>query len=148
MLKRKQEVYSIKEFMNRKTEVVELTEKEKKAFFETGVLIPLAVLPFLKVKAAFAAEAMPVTTAASANAAVTAGAIYDKMLHAFDPLITLIQAIAYPVAMVVVLGGALFIMIGNKEKGFTMMQGAGLGYVLVQLTPLFLKILVEAMKSV
>lgn len=148
MFKHKEEVYSIKEFLSGKKEVIELTEKEKKVFRESTILLPLAIAPFLKVKAAMAAAAIPVTTAASANAAVTAGAVYDKMIHAFDPLITLIQAISYPVAMVVVLGGALFIMIGNKEKGFTMMQGAGLGYVLVQLTPLFLKILVEAMKSV
>lgn len=74
--------------------------------------------------------------------------IYDSMVHAFDPLIDIIQALAYPIAMVVVLGGALFIMIGNKEKGFSMMQGAGLGYVLVQLTPMVLNILVSAMKAV
>lgn len=141
MFKRKEEVYSIKQFMARKTEVIELTEKEKKAFRESTILIPLAVAPFLKVKAALAATAVPV------SAAVATGAMYDKMLHAFDPLITLVQALAYPVAMVVVLGGALFIMIGNKEKGFSMMQGAGLGYVLVQMTPLVLNILVEAMRS-
>lgn len=140
MFKRK-EVYSIKEFMNRGTTPIEpLSEEEKRRFFETGVLIPLAVAPLLKVKAVFAAEAVPVT-------AVAASGMYDKMLHAFDPLITLVQALAYPVAMVVVLGGALFIMIGNKEKGFSMMQGAGLGYVLVQMTPMVLNILVQAMKS-
>jgi hypothetical protein len=143
MFRRKEEVYSIKEFMARKNEVVGLTEKEKKAFFESGILIPLAIAPFLKVKAAMAA-----TTAVPVTAAAASGAMYDKMLHAFDPLITLVQALAYPVAMVVVLGGALFIMIGNKEKGFSMMQGAGLGYVLVQMTPLVLNILVEAMRAI
>ncbi|MEH7374921.1 hypothetical protein [Neobacillus drentensis] len=142
MFRRKEEVYSIKEFMARKEEVVELTEQEKKVFFESGILIPLAVAPFLKVKAALATTAVPVTAAAAS------GAMYDKMLHAFDPLIILVQALAYPVAMVVVLGGALFIMIGNKEKGFSMMQGAGLGYVLVQMTPLVLNILVEAMRAI
>ncbi|RDU34703.1 hypothetical protein DRW41_22015 [Neobacillus piezotolerans] len=142
MFKRKEEVYSIKEFMARKNAPETLTEQEKKAFIESTVLLPLAVTPFLKVKTAFAASAVPVTAAA------TTGAMYDKMLHAFDPLITLVQALAYPVAMVVVLGGALFIMIGNKEKGFSMMQGAGLGYVLVQMTPLVLNILVEAMKAI
>jgi hypothetical protein len=148
MFRRKEEVYSIKEFMSSKNEDV-LAFCDKKEFRSstlwmnrnTGVLIPLAIAPFLKVKAVLAAEAVPVT------AAVTTGAMYDKMLHAFDPLITLVQALAYPVAMVVVLGGALFIMIGNKEKGFSMMQGAGLGYVLVQMTPMVLNILVEAMRA-
>lgn len=142
MFKRKEEVYSIKEFMNRNYKEA-LTEQEKKIFRESSVLIPLAIAPLLKVKSALAAEAVPVTAQA-----VASGAMYDKMLHAFDPLISLIQALAYPVAMVVVLGGALFLMIGNKEKGFTMMQSAGLGYVLVQLTPMVLNILVEAMKAI
>lgn len=142
MFKRKEEVYSIKVFMARKNQPEELTQKELKAFRETGILIPLAIAPLFKVKSALAAEAVPV------NAAAVTGAMYDKMLHAFDPLITLVQALAYPVAMVVVLGGALFIMIGNREKGFSMMSGAGLGYVLVQMTPLVLNILVEAMKVI
>lgn len=105
-------------------------------------LIPLAVAPFVVGTRALASEGgQAVVTVAN-----TAG-IYERMIHAFDPLIDLIQALAYPVAMIVVLGGALFIMIGNKEKGFAMMQGAGLGYVLVQLMPMVLNILVEAMKG-
>src|SRR4051794_22503724 len=111
MFRRKEEVYSIKEFMGTRASN---SEKEKKTFIETGVLIPLAVAPFLKVKAAMAATSIP--------AIATTGTMYDKMLHAFDPLIDIIQALSYPVAMIVVLGGALFIMIGNKEKGFSMMQ--------------------------
>lgn len=60
----------------------------------------------------------------------------------------LTQALATPIAMVVVLGGAIMVMINQKEKGFSMMQTAGLGYVLVQMTPLVLNILVDAMKVV
>ncbi|MGD7051405.1 hypothetical protein [Sutcliffiella horikoshii] len=107
--------------------------------------LPLAIAPFAKVKIASAAgygTAVPVN-----SATVAADTMFQNMLHAFDPLITLVQALAYPIAMVVVLGGALFIMIGNKDKGFSMMQSAGLGYVLVTLTPMILNILVEAMKS-
>jgi hypothetical protein len=33
-------------------------------------------------------------------------------------------------------------MCGNKEKGMTMIQTAAIGYILVQLAPLFMKILV------
>jgi phage-related protein len=129
---RKTESMTIKEFMNR-----QYTKKAKSLPSELS-MIPLAVMPILSATPAFA----------EGTAHKVTDAMYDKMLHAFDPLITLVQALAYPVAMVVVLGGALFVMIGNKEKGFTMMQSAGLGYVLVQMTPLVLNILVEAMKSV
>jgi hypothetical protein len=142
MFKKHEEVYSIKEFMNgyqREEKKID-TRKLKKAG-----LLPLAVVPFTHLKHTFASDgvgsALPVTASAT-------GDIYVKVIHAFDPLVNIIQAFAYPVAMIVVLGGALFIMIGNKEKGFAMMQGAGLGYVLVQLTPMVLNILVSAMKSV
>jgi hypothetical protein len=144
MFKRKEEAYSIKEFMNRKTCHVAQFEFKEEIRESLGVLggislLPLATKPFFASKPVFAAEAVPV---------IASDVMYDKMLHAFDPLIALVQALAYPVAMVVVLGGALFIMIGNKEKGFSMMQGAGLGYVLVQMTPLVLNILVDAMKAI
>ncbi|MFB5932972.1 hypothetical protein ACE8FZ_06620 [Peribacillus frigoritolerans] len=146
MFRRKEEVFTIKEFMARKqakpfdVEHFEFKEELRESIGVMGALsvIPLAIKPLFAASPAFAAE--------SVTAAAASGAMYDKMLHAFDPLITLVQALAYPVAMVVVLGGALFIMVGNREKGFSMMSGAGLGYVLVQMTPLVLNILVEAMK--
>ncbi len=87
----------------------------------------------------------PLWTVAHASAETS---IQSQMMTAFGPLIDLIQGMAYPVAMIVVLGGALFIMIGNKEKGFSMMQTAGLGYVLVMLAPMILNVLVDAMKGV
>lgn len=127
----KTESMSIKEFMDRKKKY-----ESKKVSLS---LLPLATAPAWMAQPAFAQEAVP---------AMAAGDLYGKMVHAFDPLVALIQALAYPVAMVVVLGGALFVMIGNKEKGFTMMQSAGLGYVLVQMTPMVLDILVQAMKAV
>lgn len=129
MFKAKEEVYTVKEFMALKTD----DKAVKKGVKYNGVLLPLAFAPILGATPAFA----------QSN-----DALYDTMLHAFDPLITLVKVVAYPIATVVVLGGALFIMIGNKEKGFAMMQSAGLGYVLVQLTPLFLKVMVDAMKGV
>ena len=155
MFKRKQEVYTIKEFMalNRaesglkKRDKIEEQPKRNLGFL-TGVTIPLAIAPFTHLQSAFAYSGNNAIAVTAAGNTTKVDALYDKMLHAFDPLITLVQALAYPVAMVVVLGGALFIMIGNKEKGFTLMQNAGLGYVLVQLTPLVLNILVEAMKAV
>jgi hypothetical protein len=149
IFKRKEESYSIKEFMSKGRAVApvvepfEFKEEVRESISVLGAIsvLPLAVQPFFKSMTANAAE---VVQSVPASGAI----MYDKMLHAFDPLVGLIQALAYPVAMVVVLGGALFIMIGNKEKGFGMMQGAGLGYVLVQMCPMVLNILVEAMKAV
>lgn len=146
MFKRKQEVYSIKEFMNRgkvEPKQFEFKEEVRESLGVLGAisLLPLASKPFFAATPALAAEnAVPVIAPTSE--------MYEKMLHAFDPLIMLTQALAYPIAMVVVLGGAIMVMINQKEKGFSMMQTAGLGYVLVQMTPLVLNILVDAMKVV
>lgn len=93
-------------------------------------LIPLAAAPLI-----------PTVTHAESN-------IQTKMMSAFDPLINLIQGLAYPVAMIVVLGGSIFVMIGNSEKGFSMMQKAGLGYLLVMIAPMILDVLVDAMEGV
>jgi hypothetical protein len=145
---RKTETMSIKDFMNRGKEVISAEElvtfeKGKTAGLSLGFsLLPLAVAPLFNIPAAAAAGPEAVTVLAPTDA------MYDKMLHAFDPLIMLVQSLAYPVAMVVVLGGAIMVMINQKEKGFSMMQTAGLGYVLVQMTPLVLNILVDAMKAV
>lgn len=93
-------------------------------------LIPLAAAPFVPTTV-FAEESIKI-----------------KMMNAFDPIIELIQGMAYPVAMVVVLGGAIFVMIGNSDKGFSMMQKAGLGYLLVMIAPMILDVLVDAMGGV
>jgi len=157
--KKVQTVGSISEFLHGKQARFEELQTQEgvmmdqaktmgKALAFTSIL-PLAIAPFAKLKVASAAsnptyygEVLPVNSAAT-----TADGIFETMLTAFDPLITLIQALAYPVAMVVALGGCLFIMIDNKEKGFGMMQSAGLGYVLVTLMPMILNILVRAMKD-
>ncbi|RDY70341.1 hypothetical protein DXT76_13835 [Halobacillus trueperi] len=121
----KTKTYKFHEFM-------EESYKEKKRF--PGIsLAPLAAAPMFSARPAYAE---------------TSEETYNEVVEAFDPLIGLVQAMAYPVAMVVVLGGALFIMVGNKEKGFSMMQAAGLGYVLVMMSPMILNILVDAMKGV
>lgn len=96
----------------------------------TFSLIPLAAAPFVPAKA-FAQES-----------------VKEKMMNAFDPIIELIQGMAYPVAMVVVLGGAIFVMIGNSDKGFSMMQKAAMGYMLVMIAPMILDVLVDAMSEV
>lgn len=66
----------------------------------------------------------------------------ETIMHAFDPLIHLIKNLAYPIAGVMIAGGCLFIMVGNREAGMKMLTNAALGYVLVQLSPLLLKLLV------
>lgn len=65
-----------------------------------------------------------------------------------DPVIQILVAISFPVASVIMVGACFFFMFGNSEKAWSMIQNAGLGYVLIQLSPLFLNILREVGKAV
>jgi len=76
------------------------------------------------------------------------GQVYSRILKAFEPVIFLVKAISYPIATLVALGGGLYIMVGNKEKGFGLIQQAAIGYLIVQMIPLLMKLLVEIAKSI
>lgn len=142
---KREKVYSIQEFLH------PIEEPKKHIPFVTGLTIPIgyAFSGAMKTSAHEKTniDGIPVGEAVAVNATTQAD-IYTKVIEAFDPIIMMLQAFAYPIATLVVLGGALYIMIGNKEKGFGLMQGAGLGYILVQMTPLFLSILQNSVKAV
>jgi hypothetical protein len=116
---KKVETYTIKEFMEGK-------HREKK--FDVpkliGYSLPLLVVPSYR---AFAKDDV----------------ITNTVVHALDPLIDLVRGLAYPIAGVMIAGGCLFILIGQKDKGLDMLKNAAIGYILVMLSPLFLKILVQ-----
>lgn len=114
-----------------------------------GYAVPIAFLlnglPPFGITRAFAqtvTAAAPVVTDAVPAMAVMSDAFKGKVLHAFDPLINLIQSLSYPIAGVMIAGGCLFIMVGNREKGMQMLQNAAIGYILVQLSPMILQLLV------
>lgn len=115
-------VGTISEFMNPEP-------KQKKRI--SSVLLPVALAG--GATPAFAQEAIQVSISTS---------VKERIISSFDPLIELITALSYPVAGVMVTGGALMIMIGMKEKGYSTLQTASLGYILVQLSPLMLDLLV------
>lgn len=146
---KREETYSVGEFMERNREPI--GERKTHIPFLTGVSLPFTLPVLASAHERTNIDGIPVNEAVTVNATtqVTAQAdIYAKVIEAFDPIIVMLQAFAYPIATLVVLGGALYIMIGNKEKGFGLMQGAGLGYILVQMAPLFLNILQNSVKAV
>lgn len=73
------------------------------------------------------------------------GIIADKSLEMLatilDPVVQILVAISFPIASVIMIGACFFFMFGNSEKAWNMIMNAGLGYVLIQLSPLFLDIL-------
>jgi hypothetical protein len=70
------------------------------------------------------------------------------LASALNPLIDILVAISLPVASVIMVGGSFFFMFGNSEKAWSTIQNAGLGYVLIQLSPLFINILEQVGKSI
>lgn len=73
------------------------------------------------------------------------GIIADKSLEilatALDPLVQVLVAISFPIASVISVGACFYFMFGNSEKAWNTIMNAGLGYCLIQMSPLFLDIL-------
>jgi hypothetical protein len=66
----------------------------------------------------------------------------EKIVEAFMPLVDVIQALSYPIALVMLTGGALLFMINQKDRGVSLIQNASIGYILVQLMPMLMQILI------
>lgn len=131
----KVQTMSIKEFMAPKKEIkVEdlvnaLNDPKIKATLSSGILVSVMNT---QVKVFAYPNAVP---------ALSDG-IKNQIIHAFDPLVNLVQVLSYPIGFVMISAGCLFIMCGGREKGMSMIQTAAIGYILCQLAPLFMKILV------
>jgi len=84
------------------------------------------------------------STAVYANGPVdyVKGQAKEQIVNAFQPLVDMIQALSYPIALVMLTGGALLFMINQKDKGISLIQNASIGYILVQLMPLMMQLLV------
>jgi len=96
-------------------------------------------IPLVMAKPAFAAsnvEAVP----ASAKEWMGEQTI-SALAHALDPLVDVLVALSFPIASVIIVGGCFFFMLGNSEKAWSTIQNAGLGYVLIQISPLILSVL-------
>lgn len=76
---------------------------------------------------------------------IPTGFIADSSLEmlatVLDPLVQIMVAVSFPIASVIMIGGAFFFMLGNSEKAWQTIFNAGLGYVIIQMSPLFLDIL-------
>jgi hypothetical protein len=101
--------------------------------FMVSIPIMLATKP-LFVEAVPAAAAVPV-------AGVISETVKAKIVHAFDPLVDLMVSLSLPIAGVMLTGGALMIMVHQKEMGYKMIMNGCIGYILVQMSPMFLNLL-------
>jgi hypothetical protein len=127
-------VGTVKEFINRKTGGDVATFDKRKAI-KIGVTVGVTVLSLSFGDVSFAA------------AGAVQGVVAERVVAAFEPLVELVKALSYPIGLVMMMGGGLTVMIGNSDRGFGMIQKAGLGYVLIQMLPILMDLLVEIAKS-
>ncbi|WP_203289866.1 TrbC/VirB2 family protein [Metabacillus sp. cB07] len=118
---------SVKEFMSGEWKV---SKKEKIAF---ASLASMSLYPLFISK--------------PASAGAISGVITEKTVNAFDPIVDLVQGLSYPIGIIVMMCGGIIWMIGNKEKGLSLITNAGMGYIIVQMVPLGMKLLVEVAKT-
>lgn len=71
------------------------------------------------------------------------GIITDKIISAFDPILQLIQGLAYPVGMCMMCAGFLVIMTGNRSKGIALIKWSAVGYIGLQFAPALMTILAD-----
>ncbi|WP_433957016.1 hypothetical protein [Cytobacillus horneckiae] len=114
-------------------------KKEKKNHWKVARRIGTSIaVPLVMAKPAFAAttEAVPATAKEWMGEQTL-----SALAHALDPVIDILIALSFPIASVVIVGACFFFMFGNAEKAWGMIQNAGLGYVLIQVSPLILNVL-------
>jgi nitrate reductase NapE component len=137
-------------------------EKRKKRISKTTKLASAALLPLATCGAVgtmgFAMKAFAMTTNATVMTAPLAVEVTAKewagaqtlsaLAHVLDPVVDILVALSFPIASVVIVGSCFLFMFGNSEKAWTGIQNAGLGYVLIQVSPIIMEVLKKVGESV
>lgn len=155
-------VIQFKDFMTGHYKEIDKEKKQKKIQNATK-LASAAILPLVTCGAigstAFAIKAFAITTTAAVPAmapvAVEVGAkawmseqTLSALAHILDPVVDVLVALSFPIASVIIVGACFFFMFNNSEKAWSMIQSAGLGYVLIQVSPLILNVLKQVGSAV
>lgn len=94
-------------------------------------------------------ESVPVVAAVPVGAKEWMGeTTISTLAHALDPVIDILVVLSFPIASVIIVGACFFFMFGNPEKAWGMIQNAGLGYVLIQVSPVILNVLKQVGNAV
>jgi len=67
--------------------------------------------------------------------------VKDKVISAFEPLINLAQALAYPLSYLAIAVGICLIIVGQKRKGMVFIKWAAVGYIMMQWLPSIMQII-------
>ncbi|MEA1855565.1 hypothetical protein U9M49_21110 [Cytobacillus sp. OWB-43] len=133
----KTETMSIGEFLSGDYKKKEYNRKNSKIINKVGTSI---TIPLILAKPVFAATptAIPVGTTEYLGEKSL-----EILAHALDPLVDLMVALSFPISSVVVIGSCFFFMLGKSDRAWTGIQNGALGYVLIQIMPMLLKVLKE-----
>lgn len=147
------------EFMTGEYKVKEKAKK-KKRMRNAAKIASAAILP-VATCGAVGTLGFAVKTFAAANSPVMAPVAIEAtakewmgeqtlsaLAHVLDPVVDVLVALSFPVASVVIVGACFFFIFGNAEKAWSMIQNAGLGYVLIQVSPLILNVLKQVGNAV
>jgi nitrate reductase NapE component len=156
----KTKTMSIKEFMSGEFKIKD-KERNRKRVERTTKLAVAAILPLatggaigtlgFTMKAFAATNVIPVSApiALEVTAKEWMGEqTLSTLAHVLDPVVDILVALAFPIASVVIVGACFLFMFGNAERAWTMIQNAGLGYVLIQVSPLILDVLKQVGNAV
>ncbi len=99
-----------------------------------------------KIKALVETTATTITITLLCNTPVSAGG-FDKIVGALNPLLDLIQALGYPVAVLSMSGGAITMMF-NKRIGIRIIKDTAVAYLVLQFVPGLMKILMDVGKAI
>ena len=93
-------------------------------------------------------DVIPVSSPEVIQTGFIGDASLDILTTVLDPLVHIMVAISFPIASVVMIGSCFYFMFDNKEKAWGGIMNAALGYVVIQLSPLFLNIMKNVGESV
>jgi hypothetical protein len=135
--------YKVQDKKRRKQRVAKVTQLASAAVLPLATCGAVGTLGFA-MKAFAATSAVPV----GAPVVIDVGAkawmsehTLSTLAHVLDPLVDIMVALSFPIASVIIVGSCFFFMFGKSEKAWDGIMKAGLGYVLIQVSPLILDVL-------
>lgn len=143
MFNRVQTVGTVSDFTTGIYKVKKVERKVNKKLIKYGVRVAVTIIGGSLLLDLTMPMATPVMAQEAVPAAVDVEKIQSTIIKAFEPLIKVIISLSYPIAGVMLSWGALRFMLNQKEEAIRTIQNTALGYIIVQMSPLFLKLLVS-----
>lgn len=140
--------YKVKEKDKRKKRIAKTTKLASAALLPLATGGAIGTLGFaVKAFAMVNTSPVPMTVEVTAKEWMGEQAL-STLAHALDPVVDILVALSFPIASVVIVGSCFLFMFGNSEKAWTGIQNAGLGYVLIQISPVILEVLKQVGNAV